>query len=145
VIMAEPATGSGLRKLAAEAIRYYAVAGLVALGYLAVYGGLLALGVHYYLAIAIAQVITIAWAFPLYRRVVFRWEGPWYRAFPRFVGVWGGGMIAGFVATPLLVELAHVPPFWAQLITMVVVSVASYLLHRVVTFRRRPTQTEERP
>lgn len=135
--MADSAARPRLRDMAAEAMRYYLVAGLVAVGYLAVYALCLQLGIHYYLGIAIAQVITIAWAFPLYRRVVFRWEGLWWRAFPRFLSVWAGGMIAGFVGTPLLVELLGVPPFWAQAIMMVVVSLASFLLHRIFTFRRR--------
>lgn len=120
-----------------QALRYYAVAALVALGYLGVYGLVLVLGGPYPLAIAVAQVVTIAWAFPVYRAFVFRWPGTLLSAFPRFLAVWAGGLIAGVVATPLLVELAHVPPFPAQVITLVAVSAASFLLHRVFTFRRR--------
>lgn len=116
--------------------RYYAVATLVAAGYLGVYALILATGLHYYLAILIAQILTIAWAFPVYRRFVFR-SAPGSGDLVRFLGVWAGGAIAGFVLTPALVELFAVPPFWAQLATMLVVSLASFLAHALFTFRTR--------
>jgi putative flippase GtrA len=120
----------------AQAARYYVVAAGVAIGYLAVYGAVLLTGLPYGWAIAIAQLITITWAFPVYRGFVFRWPGSAWSALPRFLAVWGGGLLAGAVATPLLVELGGVAPFPAQVIAMVVVSVASFLLHRTVTFGR---------
>lgn len=119
-----------------QVVRYYAVAAVVAAGYLAVFGATLALGLHYYLGIVIAQVVTISWAFPLYRRVVFRSSGRLGADFVRFLSVWAGGMVAGFILTPVLVELVGVAPFWAQLATMVVVSVASFAAHRLFTFRQ---------
>ena len=116
--------------------RYYVVAALVAAGYLGLYALLLATHLHYYLAIVIAQVVTIVWAFPFYRRFVFR-TAPASGDFVRFLGVWAGGAIAGFVLTPVLVEFFAVPPFWAQLATMILVSLASFVSHAMFTFRSR--------
>ena len=133
--MGETSSTRSLRALIIQMLRYYAVAAVVAVGYLGTFALILATGLHYFLCILITQVITVAWAFPLYRRFVFHSHGPWGPDFLRFLSVWAGGAIAGFVLTPLLVEFVGVAPFWAQLVTLVVVSLSSFLLHRVFTFR----------
>lgn len=120
-----------------EQIRYLLVAGTTTLGYLGLLAGLLATGMPYMYAILIAQAVTISVAFPTYRRLIFRSTSPWRRDLPRFVGVWGGGFVAGVVATPALVELAGIPPLPAQVIAVVVVAVLSYLGHRYVSFGGR--------
>lgn len=119
-----------------QAFRYGGVAGLAALVYLGIYGGLLALGLHYLLAIVVAQLITIALAFPAYRSIVFRSTGPLWPDFLRFISVWMTGALAGAVITPVLVELLHVHPFPAQVVAVVVVAVGSFLGHKLFTFRK---------
>ncbi|GAB3594563.1 hypothetical protein GCM10027446_18660 [Angustibacter peucedani] len=123
--------------LQTEQGRYLVVAGSVSLGYLLLVAAWLAAGLPYMLAIACAQVITIACAFPLYRSLVFRSRGPLLPELAKFLSVWSSGMVAGFVATPLLVELTPIPPLTAQVIAVVVVAVGSYLGHRFVSFRGR--------
>lgn len=122
---------------ATEQVRYLLVAGVTS----TLYVGWVALGLwaglHYMLAIGLAQVVTIAGAFPAYRRLVFRSRGPWPGDLARFLSVWSSGMVAGFVATPLLVELVGLHPLVAQVIAIVVVAVGSYLGHRYITFRHR--------
>ncbi|MFT4285225.1 MAG: GtrA family protein [Protaetiibacter sp.] len=120
-----------------ELVRYYLAAGVMALFYLGLYGGGLLLGIPYFLAIVIAQALTISVAFPVYRRFVFRSKGALWPDFLRFLSVWMGGAIAGFIATPLLVELVRIDPFIAHLIAVVVVSILSFLGHRFFSFRRR--------
>lgn len=120
-----------------QLFRYGMSAGSVAVLYLLVYWVALQLHLHYFVAILIAQVIAISVAFPLYRAFVFESTGPVRSDFLRFLGVWSGGAIAGVIATPILVELFGVDPFWAQLFAIVVISIASFLAHRVFTFRRR--------
>jgi putative flippase GtrA len=119
-----------------EGIRYLLVAGSTTVCYLGILAALLATGLAYMIAILIAQAIIISLAFPIYRRVIFRSTGRWQSDFPRFVGVWSGGLIAGIIATPALVELADQPPLVAQVIAVAVVAVLSYLGHKFVSFRR---------
>lgn len=119
-----------------EQIRYLVVAGSMTLCYLFILAMLLMTGIHYMIAIAIAQVVVISGAFPTYRRLVFRSKGRWQSDLPRFVGVWSGGFIAGIVATPALVELAGQPPLLAQVIAVAVVAILSFLGHKYVSFRR---------
>lgn len=118
-------------------VRYYAVAGVTALFYL----GVLALALlgpwHYMIAILIAQVVTIAVAFPVHRRWVFRSTGPWAPDFARFLSVWASGAVAGIVLTPILVETTPLGPFVAQVIAIIVVSIASFVAHRFFSFRAR--------
>lgn len=120
-----------------QQVRYLVVAGTTSLVYLTLVAGLLWAGLHYMLAIAAAQVLTISGAFPAYRTLVFASRGDWRGDLLRFLSVWSSGMVAGFVATPLLVELGGIGPFVAQVIAIVVVAVGSYLAHRFITFRDR--------
>jgi putative flippase GtrA len=122
--------------LGREEVRYLLVAGSTALGYLIALAALLATGLPYMVAIMIDQAITFSVAFPVYRRVIFRSTGRWQSDLLRFVGVWSGGLIAGIVATPVLVELAGQPPLVAQIIAVAVVAVLTFLGHKFVSFRR---------
>lgn len=119
-----------------QLLRYGASAGGVAVLYVLIYWVGLQSGLHYFVAILTAQVIAIAVAFPLYRAFVFSSTGPIRSDFLRFIGVWSGGAVAGIVATPILVEVFGVHPFWAQVSAILVISVASFLAHRIFTFRR---------
>lgn len=118
-----------------EEIRYLVVAGCTSLGYLGLVAALLGLVRWYMVAIVIAQVITIAVAFPVYRKLIFRSGRPWRTDLPRFVAVWTGGFSAGIVATPLLVELTPLRPLVAQVIAVGAVAVLSYGGHRFFSFR----------
>jgi putative flippase GtrA len=125
------------RLLSTEQGRYLVVAGTVSLGYLGLVAIGLAAGLPYMLAIALAQAVTIACAFPAYRTLVFRSSGPMGSEFRRFLSVWSGCLVVTFGATPLLVELASTPPFLAQVVLVAVVPVGSFLGHRFFGFRHR--------
>jgi putative flippase GtrA len=125
------------RALGRHEVRYLLVAGTTTLFYLALVGAGLLAGLPYMLAIACAHAVTICAAFPAYRHLVFRSRRAWPADLWRFLSVWSGGMVAGFVATPLLVELAGMPPFAAQVLAIVVVAVSSYLAHRFWSFGHR--------
>jgi putative flippase GtrA len=117
-------------------IRYLVVAGSTSVGYLTLVWLGLQLHLHYMLAILIAQVITIGIAFPLYRTLVFQSTGAVVSDFVRFLSVWASGAIAGVLATPFLVEVFSWDPLVAQIISIVVIAVVSYLSHQFFTFRR---------
>lgn len=134
----------GVRVRVWEAGRYLLSAGAVAIFYLALLAFGLALGLHYFLSILIAQVVTIAVAFPVYRRFVFRSRGRFIVDFLRFLSVWATGAIAGIVVTPLLVELVHLHPLVAQIIAIVVISIGSFLAHRFVSFRATDAPVSDR-
>jgi len=128
-----------------QPIRYLLVAGTTALFYI----GLVALGLwfgwYYLVAILVAQVITIFSAFPFYRSFVFESQGRLVTDFIRFLSVWVTGAIAGIVVTPLLVELLHWHPLVSQVVAIVVVSVGSFLGHRLFSFRSRPAPATVAP
>ena len=56
-------------------IRYLLVAGTTSAGYLLLVSAGLLAGWHYMVAILVAQVVTIACAFPAYRNLVFESQG----------------------------------------------------------------------
>jgi putative flippase GtrA len=130
-----PSRASGLtRLLGYHQVRYLVVAGGVALGYLGLLALGLALGWHYFVAILVAQVITIACAFPAYRSFVFGSRQTVARDFVRFLSVWSTGAVAGLVATPFLVEVFGMDPLSAQVLAILVIAVGSYAGHRWFSF-----------
>jgi putative flippase GtrA len=120
-----------------QVFRYGISAAAVAVFYLLVYFAGLQLGLHYFVAILVAQLVAISVAFPLYRTFVFTSTSSVRYDFARFLSVWSGGAVAGVIATPVLVELFGVQPFWAQVFSILAISVVSFLAHRLFTFRRR--------
>lgn len=116
-------------------IRYLIVAGTTSLGYICLVAAGLGLGLHYMVAILIAQAITISCAFPAYRNLVFESKTSVWGDFVRFLTVWASGAVAGIVATPFLVEVFKMNPLIAQVLAIVVIAVASYLGHRFFSFR----------
>lgn len=118
-----------------QPLRYLLVAGCCTLFYLAVYWLLLQLGIHYFVALTLAQVAAISVAFPSYRRFVFEVKHGWKADALRFLSVWASGMVAGMVGTPALVELLGWDPFIAQCVSIVVVSVGSFFAHKFFSFR----------
>lgn len=123
-------------------VRYLVVAGCTTLGYIALVWLGLQLHLHYMIAILAAQVVTISAAFPLYRSLVFQSTGKVAVDFVRFLSVWASGAIAGVVATPFLVEVFSWDPLVAQIISIVVIAVSSYLGHRFFSFRRNHDSTK---
>ena len=123
------------RLWARKGIRYLVVAGCTQVVYLGTFSlGLLA-GWHYMIAFAVAQVVTIAAAFPAYRTIVFESSGRVWSDFVRFLGVWASGAFAGILLTPALVEIAGMPPLPAQIIAIAIVAVGSFLGHHFFSFR----------
>ncbi|MBM6400936.1 GtrA family protein [Phycicoccus sonneratiae] len=117
-------------------VRYGVVGGVTQVVYLSVLGAALALGAHYLVGLAAAQLSAIAFAFPAYRGLVFAAEGPLGRQFATFLGVWWTGAALSLVGVPLCVEAFGLHPFVAQLLVLVVVVGFSFLGHLRVTFRR---------
>lgn len=116
-------------------IRYLIVAGVTASGYVSLVALGLWLGLHYFVAILIAQAITISLAFPAYRTLVFQSRGTLWADFARFLSVWVSGAFAGLIGTPLLVELLRWDPLISQILAIIVVAVGSYLGHRFFSFK----------
>lgn len=144
-------TGDAARErslgVAGQGLRYLLAGGVITLFYLSVYGLLLWSDVHYFVAILLAQSVTIVIAFPVYRRFVFGPGDSVVGDFVRFLSVWVGGAVAGLIGTPLLVELLSWNPFLGQVVAIIVVTIANFVLHRMWTFapRRRRGDGEEPP
>jgi putative flippase GtrA len=133
------------RLLKTEQGRYLAIGGTMAVGYLALVAAGLGAGLPYMLAITVAQIILIACAFPAYRTWVFRSQGALLGDLLRFLSVWSGGLAASFLGTPFLVEVLGMPPLPAQILTVVVVALGSYLGHKFFSFRHGGTRAVSVP
>jgi putative flippase GtrA len=90
---------------------------------------------HYMIALLIAQAVSLCFAFTTYKLGVFRTRGNLVREFATFCSFYLANYAANWVALPLLVEVARVPPILAQIGFTVVLVLGSYFWHSRVTFR----------
>ncbi|MFV1919363.1 GtrA family protein [Sphingomonas sp. MJ1 (PH-R8)] len=111
---------------------------------LAIYPALLwsvpAFRTHYLVALGIAQAVSLCFAFTTYKLGVFRTRGNILREFATFASFYLFNYAANWVALPLLVELAQVPPVIAQLGFTVALIAGSWFWHSRVTFRTSAEQ-----
>jgi putative flippase GtrA len=111
---------------------------------LAIYPALLwsvpAFRTHYLLALGIAQAVSLCFAFTTYKLGVFRTRGNILREFATFASFYLFNYAANWVALPVLVELAEVPPVIAQLGFTVALIAGSWFWHSRVTFRTSAEQ-----
>jgi putative flippase GtrA len=91
---------------------------------------------HYLGSLVLAYVVGIGASFVVYRRFVYKVRGNVLVDLIRFTGVNAGTFFLNAVCLPILVELAHIPVIPAQVISIAVVTAASYVGHTFFSFRR---------
>jgi putative flippase GtrA len=130
-----------IRALAGDRrIRYLVVGGVSTVIYYVTFsaGWLLLSGRIPYLLMAImANFSTAVVTYPMYRRGVFQYAGPWLSGFVRFYALGFGSMGWSFIGLPLLIEVGHVPVLLAQAMVLVLVPVLNYQVMKFWTFGRR--------
>jgi len=90
---------------------------------------------HYLMALGIAQVVCLAFAFATHKFGVFRTRGNLAREFAVFASFYLVNYAANWVALPLLVEFGGVSPVPAQIGFTLAAIVGSWFWHSRVTFR----------
>lgn len=135
-LAAEPPRG---HSRVARPFRYLVAAGFNTAFGLAVYPAMLWafpwLRVHYLIALLIAQAASLCFAFASYKLGVFQTRGRYAREVTAFLSFYGVNYAANWIALPMLVEFAHIPPIIAQLMFSALVMITSYFWHSRVTFR----------
>ncbi len=116
-------------------------------GYLVFAGFLLTVGKrwHYLVAVACAHVISVLFAFVLYRFVVFRVRGHVLADLWRFETVYLSALAVNFVLLPVLVEIAHLKVLLAQALIVLVTSVMSWVGHKNYSFQRSSSPERHLP
>lgn len=121
-------------------LRYLMAAGLNTAFGLAIFPALLwfsaYLKEHYLIALAIAQAVSLCFAFLTYKFGVFRTRGGYAREFTAFSSFYLINYIANWAALPALVELGGWNPIIAQLFFSLIVIAGSYVWHSRITFRK---------
>jgi putative flippase GtrA len=92
---------------------------------------------HYLVALGVAQIVCLCFAFATYKLGVFRTRGDLLREFGTFSSFYAANYAANWAALPLLVELGGVPPAIAQVGFTLVLVIGSWFWHSRVTFRAR--------
>jgi putative flippase GtrA len=124
------------RLLADQRVTYLLVGGLnTALG-LGVFVLLYLVGLPYLVALALAYALVLPVGFALQRRFVFKVTGTVVADFLRYCTVQSAAFAMNVVFLPALVEVLGAPVVPAQVVSLALVVVGSYLLHRSFTFKR---------
>jgi putative flippase GtrA len=90
---------------------------------------------NYILALCVAQVICVMFAYLNYKTLVFRTRGNYLSEFAKFSSFYVSSFGINLVALPFLVEVIGLPLVPAQIGFMLVMTVGSYFWHARVTFR----------
>ncbi len=93
-------------------------------------------GAGHYVALVLTYVAAILFAFVLYRTVVFRVHGHWWRDLVRFSSVYVFSFFLNLALFAVLFSVLGIAPIVAQLVNIVVIAVVSYVLHGRFSFRR---------
>lgn len=92
---------------------------------------------HYLVALGIAQVTSLCFAFGIYKWAVFRTRANLFREIWTFASFYLFNYALNWIALPVLVEMVRIPPMIAQFSFSLVVMVSSYFWHSRLTFRAR--------
>ncbi len=92
-------------------------------------------GLQYNIALLIAYAVGIAIGYINHRRVTFKSKSKHRTAFTRFVITYVGIYGINALLLTALIELAHIAPLIAQLISLTVVTLLSFVVQRYWVFR----------
>lgn len=109
------------------------------IGFLFFVGFELIVGPHvgYLVVLLLAHVASVICAFILYRRLVFRVRGHWWKDLLRFESVYLVALALNLLLLPILVEAAHLPVIAAQTLIVGVTASFTFLGHKHFSFRRQ--------
>lgn len=122
-----------------EKIRYLLVGGFnTAFGLLVFYCVQFLFGnyITYIGSLLSTHLIVSTLGFVLYRKYVFKVSGNLVVDFLRFQSVYSVSLIANLLILPLLVSGLHWNVYLAQTVTVGVVTVVSFIGHKIFSFRR---------
>ncbi len=95
---------------------------------------------HYLVALGIAQVVCLVFAFATYKVGVFRTKGFAAREFGAFSTYYMLNYAANWAALPALVEIGGIHPVIAQPLFVMVLVAGSWFWHSRITFRSETGQ-----
>lgn len=95
---------------------------------------------HYLVGLAIAQAISLAFAFTLYKLTVFRTEANVLNELWKFLSFYLVNYALNWVALPVIVEVVGLSPIVAQIGFTIALVIGSYFWHSRVTFRPRDSR-----
>lgn len=91
---------------------------------------------HYLLGLAICLVVNTTFSFLTMRAFVFKVKNNIFQDFSKFCSFYFGTYILNIITLPILVEILHFDPLYAQTGFGVFVIATSYLWHSRISFRR---------
>lgn len=91
---------------------------------------------HYLVILPMAHILAVSNAFIGHKFWTYRMDGHLLADYLRFNVSYLGLLIFGMISMPLLVEGARLQPITANAINLVIGAIASFFLHKYISFRR---------
>ena len=92
----------------------------------------------YHAALVLGYLCNVLCAFAMYRYLVFRVRGHFFRDLLRFFVVNFGAFLANISLMTVAVSFLHFPPIPSQWVVTAVMAVVSFFGYRDFSFRRKP-------
>lgn len=89
-------------------------------------------------SLIISHLFVSILAFYLYRKLVFKVQGRLFLDFIRFQGVYSISLILNIVILPMFVQVVGINPYFGQALSICVVTILSFIGHKLFSFRRTP-------
>lgn len=87
------------------------------------------------LVLALSWVISVTQNFFTFKLIVFRTKGNWLREYVRMYAIYAVTFLVQSAITLTISEIFGLTVFWANLPTIIVVTIMSYVGHKYFTFR----------
>jgi putative flippase GtrA len=106
----------------------------------------LVVGPHagYLVVLLMAHMASVTCAFVLYRRLLFRVRGQWWKDLLRFESVYLAALGLNLLLLPILVEIIGLPVITAQTLVVMFTAALSFFGHKHFSFRRPRTADRDR-
>ncbi len=97
---------------------------------------------HYMLILAVSSVIAITHAFFCHKFIVFQTKGNVLKEYVKFYGVYGISAALNFIFLPVLVNVLHWHPVFAQGFFIVFAASFSYFGHKKFSFKKNSNEAQ---
>ena len=132
-------SNSDISEIKAQSIRYLITGGWNTVFGIVVYALLIKLfGENHYLLLAVlSNIISITNAYICYKIFVFKTKGNILKEYLKCYVVYGISMLLGLLILYIFVDLMHISPVISNIISVLLLTVVSFIGHRYFSFRTK--------
>lgn len=97
-----------------------------------------------WLIVVVSNVVGITNSFVFHRWITYRSNGVWWLEYLRFYVVYGGQALLNVALIHIFVTCCRFNAYFVQFAITVVLTILSYWLHKIYSFKRSPRRVAEK-